>query len=91
MNYIQIEHIVYGETVDQQMVEAILELELVDARKSATDQVVIAEKDCEEFRAMLRLMVELDINPAGIATIMHMRRKMQAMQEELRALRMLHR
>jgi len=60
---------------------------LVDAKIIAPEQLVIAEEDCEEFRAMLRLMVELDINPAGIATIMHMRRRMQSMQTELRRLR----
>ena len=87
MNYIQIEHIVDGELVVQQMVKALLDLELLDAQVAA-GQIAIAEKDCEEFRAMLRLMVELEINPAGIATIMHMRRRMQTMQEEIRQLRL---
>lgn len=88
MDYIILEHLVYGEPIDPRMVEALLALELVDARK-AQGQVAIADKDCEEFRCMLRLMVELEINPAGIATIIHMRRKMEKMQAEITRLRML--
>jgi len=88
MDYINVEQLIYGEPIDPRMVEALLELELVDARK-AQGQVAIADKDCEEFRSMLRLMVELEINPAGIATIIHMRRRMRTMQIELNRLRMI--
>jgi hypothetical protein len=87
MRYIEIEHVVYGEPLDFDLVDQLLELELIDARREAAQRILIAEHDCEEFRAMLRLMVDLQINPPGVATIMHMRRRIQELQTEVRQLR----
>ncbi len=89
MEYIEIEQLVYGEPVDPRVIEDLLHLELVDTRRLNADRVLIAEADCEEFRAMLRLMVELEINANGVATIMHMRRRMRELHAELRQLRQL--
>jgi len=86
MKYIEISQVVYGEFVESTVVDALIELELIDVRRSLDQEVSIAEQDCEEFRAMLRLMIELEINAPGVATIMHMRRRMQKMQQELRHL-----
>jgi len=91
MDYIEIEQLVYGEPVDPRIIEALLHLELVDTRRLDADRVLIAEADCEEFRAMLRLMIELDINANGVATIIHMRRRMKALYAEVRTLRQLSR
>jgi hypothetical protein len=89
MEYIEIEQLVYGEPVDPRIIEDLLHLELVDTRRLNADRILIAEADCEEFRAMLRLMVELEINANGVATIMHMRRRMRELRAELRQLRQL--
>jgi len=89
MHYVKITEVLYGETIDPTMVETLLDLDLIDAQIGSVAEIAIAEKDCEAFRAMLRLMVELEINAPGVATIMHMRRRIEEMQRELRTLRML--
>ena len=86
--YLTIQAITYGEGVPAERLEALLGLELVRYRRSAPDAPVeVVEDDCEDLRAMLRLSEDLGINPAGVETIMHMRRRMQSLQEELRRLR----
>jgi len=87
MKYLEINQIVYGEPIDPRMLDALIKLELLDTQRSTQNGILIAESDCEEFRAMLRLMVELEINAPGVATIIHMRRRMQKMQRELRRLK----
>jgi len=91
VNYIRIEEVTYGEPIEQRILDELLDLELVDARRESNRHVVIAETDCEDLRAMLRLATVLDINPAGIETIMHMRRRMATLQAELRRLKALER
>lgn len=47
----------------------------------------IAEAELPTIEAMLRLHTELGINAAGVETIMHMRHKMESLQQELRYLK----
>ncbi len=89
MDYIEIDHLVYGEPVDPRIVESLIQLDLVDTCRMKDDLILIAEADCEEFRAMLRLMVELEINSNGVATIIHMRRRMKQLIAEVKQLRQL--
>ncbi len=49
-------------------------------------QAYIPEEDLSRLETMLRLRVQLDINPAGIETIMHMRSTIQQLQIRLREL-----
>ena len=86
--YLTIEEITYGDPVERDLLDDLLELDLVDYRRAGPTEVVrVAEHHCEDLRAMLRLATVLGVNPAGVATIMHMRRRQSALQRELRALR----
>ena len=92
MTYLRIEEITYGEPVPQDVLEGLLELELVEYRREPAqprEVVLVSERDAEALRAMLRLATVLEVNPAGVETIMHMRRRMAEMQRELRRLRRL--
>ena len=91
INYVSIEEVTYGEPVEQQLLDELLELELIQARRDDREVLLVAEKDCEDLRTMLRLATVLEINPAGVETIMYMRRRMRELQQELRRLRLLER
>ena len=85
--YIRIEHVVVGTALDRSRLDELLDLDLIDYRRPEREVVEVAESDCEELRAMLRLRDELEINAAGVAAIVHMRRRVRELQEELRRLR----
>lgn len=92
MTYLRIEEITYGEPVPAELLEELLALELVEYRREPAaprEVVLVSEGDAENLRAMLRLATVLEVNPAGVETIMHMRRRMADMQAELRRLRRL--
>ena len=89
MTYLRIEEITYGEPIDRDIVDKLLELDIVAYRYPERGVVEVAEADCEQLRTMLRLATQLDINPAGIETIMHMRERIRRLQREVRALRAL--
>ena len=94
MTYLRIEEITYGEPVPADLLEQLLDLELVEYRREPAEPravVLVSERDAESLRAMLRLATVLEVNPAGVETIMHMRRRMREMQGELRRLRRLER
>lgn len=91
VNYIRIETALYGEPVEADLLDALLELGLIEYKRQGAESILIAESNCEDFRAMLRLATELEINPAGVETIMHMRKRMNELNEEIRRLRQLER
>ena len=94
MTFLRIEEITYGEPVPADLLEQLLDLELVEYRREPAEPravVLVSERDAEALRAMLRLATVLEVNPAGVETIMHMRRRMREMQAELRRLRRLER
>ena len=89
MTYLLIDQTLLGEPVEVQRLEPLLELELVAYRREPTGTYAVAEEHCEDLRTMLRLAYELDINPAGVETIMHMRRRLDHLQREVRRLQAL--
>ncbi len=89
VNYLLIEEVTYGEPVEHQLLEALLELEFVEVRREPSGTLLIAESSCDNLRTMLRLATVLEVNTAGIETIMHMRRRIADLQGELRRLRKL--
>lgn len=94
MTFLRIEEITYGEPVPAELLEELLELELVEYRREPAEPrevVLVSERDAESLRAMLRLATVLEVNPAGVETIMHMRRRMREMRAELRRLRRIER
>ena len=86
IEYIQLDQVIFSEPVNADILEELLELGIVAYKRQETGMILIARPHCEDFRAMLRLATELEINPAGVATIMHMRKKMERMSSELRRL-----
>ena len=92
MTYLRIEEITYGEPVPADVLDELLALDLVAYRREPAaprEVVLVSERDAEALRAMLRLATVLEVNPAGVETIMHMRGRMTAMRAELRRLRRL--
>ena len=87
--YILIDQVFLGEQVSTQELESLLALELISYRQEGPSQYAVAEDHCEELRTMLRLARDLEVNPAGIEVIMHMRRRLEAMQQEIRHLKKL--
>ena len=87
MNYLIIDRDLLGEPVEVERLEPLLALEIVEFRREPTGAFAVAEEHCEDLRTMLRLAYELGINPAGVETIMHMRRRMAQLQAELARLR----
>lgn len=89
MTYLLIDRQLLGEPVEIERLQPLLELEIVSYRREATGAFAIAEEHCEDLRTMLRLAYDLDINPAGIETIMYMRRRLAVLQAEIDQLRRL--
>ena len=49
MEYIEIKELVYGESVDSRIIEAILQLELVVTRRMNADRALTAEAITKNF------------------------------------------
>lgn len=89
MTYVIIDQYLLGEPIEAERLEPILALEIVSYRRESSGAFAVAEEHCEDLRTMLRLAYELEINPAGIETIMYMRKRLSEMQTELNYLRRL--
>ena len=87
MDYLLIDRDLLGEPVEVTRLEPILALDLVAYRREPNGAYAVAAEHREELCAMLRLAYDLEINPAGVETIIHMRRRMREMQAELTRLR----
>ena len=87
MNYLLIDRDLLGEPIEVERLEPILRLDIVRYRREPSGAYAVAEEHREELCAMLRLAYDLEINPAGIETIMHMRRRVRALQAEVQRLR----
>ncbi len=89
MNYLIIDQELLGEVIEIERLEPLLALEIVAFRREPSGAFAVAEEHCEDLRTMLRLAYELDINPPGVETIMHMRRRIAELQAEVSRLRRL--
>ncbi len=86
MTYLLIDQTLLGEPVEPARLRPLLELEIVAYRQEPTGAYAVAEEHCEDLRTMLRLTYDLDINPAGVETIMYMRRRLDHLQREVQRL-----
>ncbi len=86
MHYLLIDATLLGEPVEVTRLQPLLELEIVSYRREPTGAFAVAEEHCEDLRTMLRLAYDLDINPAGVETIMYMRRRVAELQHEVQRL-----
>ena len=91
MDYLLIDRDLLGEPVEVDRLEPLLQLELVAYRREPSGAYAVAAEHREDLCAMLRLAYDLEINPAGVETIMHMRRRMRALQAEVHRLRRAYR
>ena len=87
MDYLLIDRQLLGEPIEIERLEPLLALDIVAYRREPTGHYAVAAEHREELCAMLRLAYDLDINPAGVETIMHMRRRMRELQAEVQRLR----
>ena len=87
MDYLIIDRDLLGEPVEVERLEPLLALDIVTYRREPTGAYAVAAEHREELCAMLRLAYDLDINPAGVETIMHMRRRVRELQAEVQRLR----
>ncbi len=89
MTYLVIDQTLLGEPVETTRLQPLLELEIVEYRREPTGAFAVAEEHCEDLRTMLRLAYDLEINPAGVETIMYMRRRLDHLQREVQRLQRL--
>lgn len=87
MDYLIIDRDLLGEPVEIERLEPLLALDIVHYRREPSGAYAVAAEHREELCAMLRLAVDLEINPAGVETIMHMRRRVRQLQSEVQRLR----
>lgn len=71
--------------VEVRLVETFIDQGLINC-DPRDDGPYIAEQDIEPLEMMLRLHLELGLNPAGIETVLHMRERIRTLQERLREL-----
>ena len=82
IRYVTIQEFSEFHQADIHLIEEIIHFGLVEPLEKG-DQPCIREEDIEQLEAMVRIRSELDINLPGLETIMHMRRRMQELQDRL--------
>ncbi len=68
--------------IDIEIIEEFAEYGLIEIQ-DLEEGPCVEEPAIEELETAVRLHRDLGINPAGIDTILHMRRRLEAMQQEL--------
>jgi hypothetical protein len=71
--------------IESRWVEEIIDFGLITPLQ-VENQLCIEKEDLPQLETMLRLRIQLEINPAGIETIMHMREKIERLNQRLREL-----
>ena len=72
--------------VDVHWVETLIEYGVVEPERRE-ETFFISETQIEPLEMALRLHRDLEINPPGIDAILHMRRRLEALQREVTELR----
>ncbi len=84
LRYIKVRELCHFYEVEYEIIEAFHESGLIELEVRAPENDLwIAEEFLEQLEIMIRLHHELDVNIAGIETILHMRSKMIAMQKQM--------
>lgn len=82
IRYITIREFSEFHNIEVEVVKKFIAEGLVAAHQQ-DEMPCIDERDIEQLESMIRLHHELEINIAGVETIMHMRRRMAEMQSQL--------
>lgn len=88
MNYIAIEEFCRHHGVEVRLIQEFADFGLVQLQTNQNGQVVPAS-EIKQLERMLRLALDLDLNPEGIDVILHMRQEMQRLRR--RAIRLQNR
>ena len=85
IRYITIREFSSFHDVDVHIVRELADSGLVETLRRE-EEWCIREEDVEPLEMMVRLRRDLGVNPAGIETILHMRRRLEAMRRRVEEL-----
>ena len=85
IKYVTIQEFSSFHQVDIHLIETFIHFGLLEPL-DMDNQYCIREEDIEPLEAMVRLHTELDVNLPDLETIMHMRRRLLALQERVEEL-----
>ncbi|QNF35694.1 hypothetical protein HUW51_24400 [Adhaeribacter swui] len=85
MNYIAIEEFCRQNGVEVRLIQEFADFGLVQLQTSEKGQT-IAAAEVKQLERMLRLALDLDLNPEGIDVILHMRQQMQRLRRKAQKL-----
>ncbi|MDQ3291676.1 MAG: chaperone modulator CbpM [Bacteroidota bacterium] len=85
MNYIAIEEFCQHHGVEVRLIQEFADLGLVHLHTNENHQVVPAS-EVKQLERMLRLALDLDLNPEGIDVILNMRQELQRLRRQTQRL-----
>ena len=85
VKYVTIREFSAFHKVDVHLIEEFIHFGLLEPLEK-DNQPCIREEDIEPLEAMVRLHEELEVNLPALETIMHMRRRLAALQERVQEL-----
>lgn len=85
MNYIAIEEFCQHYGVEVRLIQEFAEIGLVQLHTNQNRQVVPAS-EVKQLERMLRLALDLDLNPEGIDVILNMRQELQRLRRKTQRL-----
>ena len=85
IRYVTIQEFSSFHQVDIHLIEAFIQFGLLEP-VDEDNQYCIREEDIEPLEAMVRLHAELDVNLAGLESIMHMRQRLLQLQSRVEEL-----
>ena len=80
--YLRIREVTTILHVDEAFLRSLAADDLIHIKETAEGDPVVSAEDVERARIVRTLMEDLDVNPAGVEVILHMRESMVAMRRQ---------
>lgn len=83
MRYVRLDEAIRTVGLPRELVDALLEVELIHARRTLDADEVISLEEAEDLRVARTLMEELGVNQEGVEVILRMRRRQMELQRRM--------